>query len=134
MAKTWEGVSKAAMQILGPQGKIPPDFSSGMIKSGEASRKSWTEFKAAGKSLKEALDAHVRNAENFQGAWQAQIDDVNKDNLGIVPKKNTDDTKKIAAARKLLVGFLNDTMQENEKTLNDTKKLYAAVKIIMDAE
>ena len=87
-----------------------------------------------GQPLKEALDAHVRNAENFQGAWQAQIDDVNKDNLGIVPKKNTDDTKKIAAARKLLVGFLNDTMQENEKTLNDTKKLYAAVKIIMDAE
>ena len=35
MAKTWEGVSKAAMQILGPQGKIPPEFSSGMIKSGK---------------------------------------------------------------------------------------------------
>lgn len=116
MAKTWDDVSKAAMQILGPQGKIPPEITSAVGKSATASQKSWAEFEAARKSLKDALDAHEEKYENYLGALRAQVDDVNKDNLGLDPEKNKEDAKKIADARKLLVGYLNDVvLQPNEK-------------------
>jgi hypothetical protein len=134
MAKTWGDVSKAVMQILGPQGKIPPEGSSGLTKAGAASQKSWAEFQAARKSLKDALDTLKENSANHLGALQAIVDDINTDNLGLDPKKNREDAKKIAAARKLLVGYWNEFVQLDEKQINDTKKLDAAVKIIMDAE
>lgn len=136
MAKLWEDVSKAAMQILGPQGKIPPESSSATLKAAAASQKSWADIEAARKSLKDALDAHEEKADNFLGAWRAHIDDVNGDNLGLDPRKNKDDAKKIASARKLLVSYLNDTVLEpNEKDLQGLKKkLDAAVKIIMAAK
>jgi hypothetical protein len=122
------------MQTLGPKGKLPPEVSTYVSRAATQSHKSLAEFVAARKALKEALEANKDDSANHLTALQAQVDDVNKDNLGLEPKDNPNNPKKIAAARKLLVGFLNDTMQENEKTLNDTKKLYAAVKIIMDAE
>lgn len=134
MAKTWGDVSKAAMQILGPQGKIPPDTSSGLIKAAAASQKSWAEFQAARKSLKDALDTNKEQTANHLGALQAIVDDINTDNLGLDPKKNREDAKKIAAARKLLVGYWNDHLQLDEKQINDLKKVDSALKIIMDVE
>jgi hypothetical protein len=134
MAKTWEDVSKAAMQILGPQGKIPDETNGTTQRAAAASQKSWADFEAARKSLKDALEAHKEKAANFLGSWEAFVDDVSKDDLGLDPKKNKEDEKKIAAARKLLVGYLNDVvLQPARKLIGDLKKLDSAVKVLMDA-
>jgi hypothetical protein len=134
MAKTYGDVSKAAMQTLGPKGKLPPEVSTYVSRAATQSHKSLAEFVAARKALKEALEANKDDSATHLTALQAQVDDVNKDNLGLEPKDNPNNPKKIAAARKLLVEYFNQAVQYDEKVINGMKKLDAAVKIIMDAE
>ena len=59
MANTWADAKKAAMQILGPKGKIP-EWSKTLSKAAEETIDTWQEFKAARVSLKDALDAHEK--------------------------------------------------------------------------
>jgi hypothetical protein len=132
MANTWEDAKKAAMQILGPKGKIP-EPSKTIVKAVEESRDSWAEFEAARQSLKDALDTHQKKFDKYLGALRSEVDAINKDNLGLDPK-NKEDAKKIAAARKPLVKYVNGMVQKHEGEFNDLKKLNAPVKTLMDAK
>jgi hypothetical protein len=132
MASTWEDAKKAAMQILGPKGKIP-EPSKTVVKAAEESRDSWAEFEAARQSLKDALDTHEKKFDKYLGALRAEADAINKDNLGLDPK-NKGDAQKIAAARKQLVKYVNGMLQKHEGEYNDLKKLNTPVKTLMDAK
>jgi hypothetical protein len=132
MANTWEDAKKAAMQILGPKGKIP-EPSKTIVKAADESRDSWAEFEAARKSLKDALDTHEKKFDKYLGALRAEADAINKDNLGLDPK-NKGDAQKIAAARKPLVKYVTGMVQKHEGEFNGLKKLNAPVKTLMDAK
>ena len=86
MANRWDGVQKAAMQILGPQGKIP-EIPDALDKAMEGSQKSWAEFQAASKSLKDKLDAHEQKYDIHLSALRGFADEINGDDLGLDPKK-----------------------------------------------
>jgi hypothetical protein len=135
MAYSWEkfdpDVAKAAMKILGPQAKIP-DVIPAIEKVWDRSHDTWTEFKAARKRLKDALDDFEQMEKDFQAAWQAQEDAIDKENFGLAdPKKDKD---KIAAARKPFLKRVDEILQDARKESDNMKKVDAAVKIIMDVQ
>jgi hypothetical protein len=121
---------KAAMTILGPKAKIP-DMLPSIDKASDKSHAAWDEFEAVRKRLKEVWDKVGEMDKNFRAAWEAQKDEINKENFGLDdPKKDKD---KIAAARKPFVKHVDGVLQDAQKISDGLKKVDAAVKIIMDA-
>ena len=123
MADTWEGVSKAAMKILGDKGKIPK-ISSAIPKAAAADDKSYDEFNKSRNDLKAKLLATQTAGEARKDAVIQFQDEIEEDNLGLDPK-DKEDAKKIASARKILMDFLQDRIDignDNFKNLRELDK------------
>jgi hypothetical protein len=127
----WEDAKKAAMQVLGPKGKIP-EWSKTLSKAIEESTEAWQAFKAARTSLKDALDVQDKKFDKYLAALRADVDALNKDSLGLDPK-NKEDAQKIAAARKPLMKYANSALHEGEGATKDLKKLSTVVKSVMSS-
>jgi hypothetical protein len=123
MAISWEedapDAVEAAMKILGPKAKIP-DMIPSIAKAQQRSQAAWEEFEAVRKRLKQVLDDVEEMDKNFQAAWEAQADAINKENFGLDdPKKDKD---KIADARKPFLKRVDGVLKDAQKSSDDVKK------------
>jgi len=121
MADDWDSVAKSAMKILGDKGKIPK-YSTALPKAEAANQKSYDDFKKTREELKAKLLA-LQNAESVtKDAFSQFQDEIEESDLGL-DSKNKEDAKKIAEARKMLSGWIQNSMDTGDQNLKNLKEL-----------
>jgi predicted nucleic acid-binding Zn-ribbon protein len=121
MAGEWDAAVKSAMKILGDKGKIPK-LSGTLAKTKAAEDKAYDDFKKTREELKAKLLA-LQNADNaFKDTVSQYQDEIDESDLGLDPK-NKDDAKKIADARKILSGYLQDQLDICDQNVKNLKEL-----------
>jgi hypothetical protein len=125
MAGTWKDAVQAAMNILGPNGKVP-EPSKTVEHTAHELGDAWTNFDEARKTLKNSFDTYQKVLDKFLGAMRADADAISRDDLGLDHKNKEEEAKKILNARKLLLDYMNNSLKRHETELNNLTKLKAA--------
>jgi uncharacterized protein YukE len=118
---------QAAMKILGSDGKIPPSDKV-IAKPSSARGKAGEQFTKDVNQLNSSLLDYQNSCSDLANAVGNYMNTLNKDDFGL-DAKNQDNAKKIAQAKKLLVGFYTDAQKRIQ---DDVKKLDQFDKNISD--
>ena len=106
MAKDWDSAFAAATKILGKNGKIPPPKSA-LSSANDAYDVALKNWRAAQASMEDVLDE--LDAANDKKIHQIKmyLAVIEKSDLGYEDEDEKETAKKLQAARKLLVDFLD---------------------------
>ena len=123
MSAEWDKTVAAAQKILGKDGKVP-DMPANVQKSADAMGKTNEEFDKSREEVEGKL-VELQNANDaVKNGLKQFLAKIEKDDLGLDPKKK-DDLKKIQQARKMLTDRLSAGVKhyiDDDKTLDELDK------------
>jgi hypothetical protein len=119
----WDKAAAAAQKIVGKDGKIP-DLPASLDKAGDDREKAQDEFDKARDECEDKL-VKVQNANDaVKNGTKQFLAKIEKDDLGLDPKKK-EDLKKIQQARKVLTDIIEKVIKNNtddDKMLDELDK------------
>ena len=121
MIDGWDKAQKAALKILGDDGKIPKPKAT-LDKADAAGVKAWEAVCKAREQLEDLIEKLLDTDSACVNALEDFRDTIDSDDLGLDPK-NKDDAKKLKDAKATLFECIDDALDRAKNNMTNEREL-----------